>query len=127
MNEREELMRLLTALISAQDDVSRMSDRGGPQSERERQERIVVRNEYRNKILAFFDEPRTAALAQCVAALTCPGEVTSKHGNVPDTLRHLADLMVEAGDKSGWVLWLRRVAGAMDEALVQAQEALGTD
>ena len=65
------------------------------------------------------------ALDECVAALTYPGEVTSKHGNVPDTLRHLADLMVEAGDKSGWVLWLRRVAGAMDEALIQAQEALG--
>jgi len=55
MNEREELMRLLTALISAQDDVSRMSDRGGPSAERERRERIAVRNEYRNKILAFFD------------------------------------------------------------------------
>ena len=55
MDEREELMRLLTALISAQDDVSRMSDRGGPASDRERLERIAVRNEYRNKILELFD------------------------------------------------------------------------
>ena len=60
MDEREELMRLLTALISAQDDVSRMSDRGGPESDRERLERIIVRNEYRNRILAFFDELRAA-------------------------------------------------------------------
>ena len=68
-----------------------------------------------------------AALDECIAALTYPAKVTSKHGNVPDTLRHLADLMVDDGEKVGWALWLRRAAGVMDEALVQAQEALGTD
>ena len=65
-----------------------------------------------------------AALGECAMAFAYDG-MASKHGNVLDMLRHLADLMVEAGDKSGWALWLSRAAGVMDEALVQAQEALG--
>lgn len=68
-----------------------------------------------------------AALDECVTALTYPAQITSKHGNVPETLRHLADLMAEAGDKNGWVLWVRRTAAAMDVALAQAQEMLGHD
>lgn len=62
-NEHHELMQLLTALISAQDDVSRMSDRGGPESERLRLERIAVRNGFRNKILALFDRIRSDKVA----------------------------------------------------------------
>ena len=58
-DKRHELMQLLTALISAQDDVSRMSDQGGPASDRERLERIVVRNEIRDDILALFDKVRS--------------------------------------------------------------------
>lgn len=62
-----------------------------------------------------------AALGECVAALTYPGGMTSKHGDVSDTLRYLADHQVPAG---GYSLWLRRTAGAMGAALAQAQEAL---
>ena len=65
-----------------------------------------------------------AALDGCVTALTYGG-MANPHGNVPNTLRHLAELMAEMDGKSGWALWLRRTAGAMDAALAQAQEALG--
>ena len=58
-NEHHKLMQLLTTLISAQDDVSRMSDRGGPENERLRLERIVARNGIRNDILALFDKVRS--------------------------------------------------------------------
>jgi len=62
-DERHELMQLLTALISAQDDVSQMSDRGGPENERICLERIAARNGIRNDILALFDKVRSDKVA----------------------------------------------------------------
>ena len=56
-NEREKLMRLLTAIISAQDDVSWLNCKTNPNpGDEQLQELIAIRNGYRNKILALFNK-----------------------------------------------------------------------
>ena len=52
--EREQLMTLLAKLISAQDDVTHLSEQG-PEHQKETVKLIAVRNGIRNKIITFVE------------------------------------------------------------------------